>query len=400
MEQKNSVSNLGHSLLWFGAAVSIAEIATGVLIAPLGLEKGMLAILIGHLIGTGILYLAGYIGARSKLPAIESTGISFGKYGSYLFSVLNILQLLGWTAIMVIYGARAMRSVTQQLFGFQSEAGMCVLIGLLISIWILVGIKKLDKVNVFAVGGLFVITVILSFIIFNNPSMQGYADMGAMTFGGAVELSAIMPLSWLPLIGDYTRYSKSEKGGPLVSAISYFVGSCWMYAIGLGAALYTGDTDIANILLSAGMGIAALIIVIFSTVTTTFLDVYSAAVSFLNIRPKTNEKAAALTVCVLGTAIAAFVPIERYESFLYLIGSVFAPLFAILLTEYFILKKEALQEDNPINWQNLILWIVGVIIYRFFMQFDFYLGITLPVMLINSILYIILWRVQICLKKS
>ena len=85
MQSEKSITNFSHLLLWLGTAISIAEILTGSLIAPLGLVKGITAILLGHVIGTAILFLAGYIGAKSKLPAIESSQISFGKYGSYLF---------------------------------------------------------------------------------------------------------------------------------------------------------------------------------------------------------------------------------------------------------------------------------------------------------------------------
>ena len=88
MQEQQKTSGIGQGLLWFGAAVSIAEILTGALIAPLGITKGIVAILFGHLAGGVIFYLAGYIGAQSNLSAIESTRISFGKYGSFCFSIL------------------------------------------------------------------------------------------------------------------------------------------------------------------------------------------------------------------------------------------------------------------------------------------------------------------------
>lgn len=94
-KSNNNLTMLSFLTLWFGAAISIAEILTGGLIAPLGFRSGLIAIIIGHLIGTTILVLGGIIGTEARLPSIMSTGISFGKYGAYLFSVLNVLQLLG-----------------------------------------------------------------------------------------------------------------------------------------------------------------------------------------------------------------------------------------------------------------------------------------------------------------
>jgi putative hydroxymethylpyrimidine transporter CytX len=207
-----------------------------------------------------------------------------------------------------------------------------------------------------------------------------------MSFGMAVELSAAMPLSWLPLISDYTRSAKKPKAATTVSTLIYFAVSCWMYIIGLGAAIFTGNSDIAQIMLYAGLGIIGVFIIIFSTVTTTFLDAYSAGLSFNTITAKVNGKWIAIIVCVIGTLLAIFTPIEQYQNFLYLIGSVFAPMIAILITDFFILKKDHTKESASIV--NLILWAIGFVIYRLFMSVDTVIGSTLPVMIIICILSI------------
>ncbi len=313
------VSSFSLFILWFGAAVSIAEIYTGALMAPLGFSKGMQAILLGHLIGVIILGLTGIIGSEKRISAIFSTRISFGKYGSYGFSVLNIFQLLGWTAVMIIAGARSVNEISKLLWGFDQQLLWSIIIGLLICFWIGVGIKKLNKVNLLAVGLLFFLTIVLSTVVFKDFSLVNKAAEGGLSFGAAVELSVIMPLSWLPLISDYTRYARSGKGAFWGSTGGYFLGSCWMYMIGLGAALFAGNPDPSAILMAANLGIAALAIVVLSTVTTTFLDAYSAGVSLLNISPRFNEKVTAIVMAVLGTIVAIVMPIEQYENFLYAI---------------------------------------------------------------------------------
>lgn len=400
MQNENKLSNRSLSLLWFGAAISIAEVMTGTLIAPLGLKDGIMAIIIGHIIGTLILFLAGVIGSQSKLASIESSRISFGKYGSYFFSVMNILQLIGWTAVMVITASRAIDGVTLKLFDYQNTILWCILIGAVISGWVLAGFRNMEKLNFVAVGLLFVGSVILSFKIFGGAA-SSTAIEGTMTFGGAVELSAIMPISWLPLIADYTRFSQKKKSGALISSISYFAGSCWMYIIGLGAALYVGVTDIFVLLAAIGLGVVALMIIVFSTATTAFLDVYSAGISFMNITAKVKEKTVVLATCVIGVILAIITPVEQYQGFLYLIGSVFVPLFAILLTDYFIFKRIHADENKLIDIKNVVIWIAGVFIYRYLMGFDFNIGVTLPAMVLISILCITVEKVRVlCLKKS
>lgn len=396
---ENKTSSFSQFILWFGAAVSIAEILTGALLAPLGFNKGIMAILIGHIIGAIILFLAGKIGAQSKLSSIESTRISFGTYGSYLFSVLNIIQLLGWTAIMILSGAQAFNAVTKQLYGMDHEILWSILIGLLIMAWIAFGAKQLTIVNTIAVGALFIFTIILGVIVFSHPLNTVGKITDQLTFGAAVELNVTMSLSWLPLIADYTKHVKKETSGTLLSVLGYFIGSILMYAVGLGASLFAGTSDISTILLTAGLGLAALFIVVFSTVTTTFLDAFSAGISFQNINKKVNGKTAGIVVTIIGVFLAMFVPMTQYENFLYFIGSVFAPLFAIVLTDFFILKKKSIT-NHLINIPNLLIWIIGVFGYRALMPYNSIVGITLPVMIGIGLLSILInGGIKLCSKK-
>lgn len=383
-EKKTSL--LSNGLLWFGAAISIAEILTGTYYAPLGFKNGVLAILLGHVIGCTLLYLAGLIGAKSGLSSMASVRISFGKKGSYIFSIFNILQLIGWTAVMIIGAAKALRVVSHSVHGFDNQWIWCLVIGALVIVWILIGLKNLDKLNIFAVGGLLILSIVLSRVIFKSSIVSSGSELSS--FGMLVELSVAMSLSWLPLISDYTRHAGTPKTATLISVLAYFFGSSWMFIMGLGATLYLGTSDIAQILLSAGPGIVAMLILLFSTVTTTFLDVYSAGVSFFNMSEKISEKWVAIIVCIIGTLIAMFTPIEQYQNFLYLIGSVFAPMVAILFTDYYILKKKEMNES--INIINIAIWIVGFILYRMLMNLNTVMGSTLPVMIMIVLLCIII----------
>ena len=119
---------------------------------------------------------------------------------------------------------------------------------------IIIGIKNLGKVNTVAMTALFILTIILSFIIFGKGTALSISGEG-ITFGAAVELSVAMPLSWLPLISDYTREADKPVKATAVSTAVYGLVSCWMYVIGMGAAIFTAESDIAAIMLKAGLGI-------------------------------------------------------------------------------------------------------------------------------------------------
>lgn len=213
----------------------------------------------------------------------------------------------------------------------------------------------------------------------------------------AVELSVAMPLSWLPLISDYTREAEKPTKATAVSVIVYGVVSCWMYVIGMGATIFTGTSDIAQIMVKAGLGIAALLIIVLSTVTTTFLDAYSTGVSSETISKKINGKCIAVGTAVIGTIGAIFFPITDITDFLYLIGSVFAPMIAIQIADYYFLKQEC--SDHSVNWTNLIIWGIGFIMYRMLMRVDIVIGNTLPDMMITIILCVLVFQMEKKVKK-
>ena len=367
-----------NSLIWFGAAVSIAEILTGTYLAPLGFQKGLAAILLGHIIGCVLLFLAGVIGGQTRRSSMETVKMSFGQKGSLLFSVLNVMQLVGWTAIMIYDGALAA--------GGMFDLGhwlWCIIIGGLIVLWILVGITNLGRINTVAMGALFVLTLFLSKILFAGDSLMAGSLEDSMSFGAAVELSVAMPLSWLPLISDYTREAEKPVKSAAASALVYGLVSCWMYVIGLGAAIVTGEYDIAQIMIRAGLGAAGLLIIVLSTVTTTFLDAWSAGISAESIsgKLKGNGKGIALLVTVAGTLAAVTLPIYNITDFLYLIGSVFAPMIAIQIADFFLMKRDS--SKASFDWAALAVWLFGFILYRILMGIDIPVGNTLPDMVVT-----------------
>ncbi|MBK5201545.1 MAG: putative hydroxymethylpyrimidine transporter CytX [Spirochaetaceae bacterium] len=390
---KSKKSILSSSLLMFGAGVSIAEILTGTMLSPLGLKNGIIAIILGHLIGAILLFLIGVIGSDTSKSSMESVKLSFGSKGGIFFSSLNILQLVGWTGIMIISGSMAANSIIPLSLSVWS-----LIIGILIIAWVMIGIKDISKINIVAMSLLLILTIILSKVIFSpNTVNTSIISKESLSFGLAVELSAAMPLSWLPLIADYTREDKGNWSGAFFASVTYTFISMWMYLIGLGAAIFTGKVDIAQIMMSSNLGLPALLIVVLSTVTTTFLDVYSSGISSVSINTKLNEKTVAIIVATIGILLAIFTPIASFEGFLYLIGSVFAPMAAIMISDYFILHKD--HSCQRFDVSNSILWILGFIIYRISLNYETVLGNTLPVMIIIILISLITNKITLRVKS-
>lgn len=165
-------SNFENGLIWFGAGVSIAEIITGTYFAPLGFKKGFMAMLVGHIIGAVLLYMAGIIGGRTEKSAMETVKMSFGQKGGLFFALLNVLQLVGWTAIMIYDGAIS----TSHVFS-TGHIIWALVIGLLILLWIKIGLSNLGKLNTVSMSLLFILTIVLSFKVFKGISFNSQRQL-------------------------------------------------------------------------------------------------------------------------------------------------------------------------------------------------------------------------------
>lgn len=370
MQSIKKTTTSENSLIWFGAGLSVAEIITGTAYAGMGMASAFGAILLGHVIGCLLLGAAGWIGAKTARSSMQTVRMSFGHHGAKLFALLNVLQLAGWTSIMTYDAAVAANGV----WGI-GQWVWCAVIGALIIVWILIGVTNLGKVNVVAMAALFVLTVIISVKVFSAHGSLP-APMGeAMSFGMGVELAVAMPLSWLPLISDYTRTAAKPAQATIASAVTYGLVSCWMYAIGYGMATFAGTADLAQMLLTAGLGVAGLIVIVFSTVTTTFLDAWSSGISAEALHERIPSKWVAIGVTVLGAAAAMLFNMDSIVDFLYLIGSVFAPMIAILIVDFFVFKRDVTARAvDPIA---IVTWIAGLALYRVLMLTDLPLGYTI-----------------------
>ncbi|EOC69845.1 permease for cytosine/purine, uracil, thiamine, allantoin family protein [Neisseria meningitidis NM3164] len=373
-------SSAAIGLIWFGAAVSIAEISTGTLLAPLGWQRGLAALLLGHAVGGALFFAAAYIGALTGRSSMESVRLSFGKRGSVLFSVANMLQLAGWTAVMIYAGATVSSALGKVLWDGESFVWWALANGALIVLWLVFGARKTGGLKTVSMLLMLLAVLWLSAEVFSMAGSTAAQVSDGMSFGTAVELSAVMPLSWLPLAADYTRQARRPFAATLTATLAYTLTGCWMYALGLAAALFTGETDVAKILLGAGLGAAGILAVVLSTVTTTFLDAYSAGVSANNISAKLSETPIAVAVAVVGTLLAVLLPVTEYENFLLLIGSVFAPMAAVLIADFFVLKRR--EEIEGFDFAGLVLWLAGFILYRFLLSsgWESSIGLTAPVM--------------------
>lgn len=107
--------------------------------------------------------------------------------------------------------------------------------------------QSLTSANLFF---LLILTTVMTVVIFRQTPDFSVVKSSRF-FGTGFELSIIMPISWFPLIADYTSLSESKKGVWIAPFAVYFTGSCWMYGIGMFGGIYSGSPDPTGIMLAA-----------------------------------------------------------------------------------------------------------------------------------------------------
>ena len=337
-----------YGLIWFGAAISLAEIEAG-----LYCRGSLSAVILGHLLGGAMLFLAGLIGARTRQNGMECTKAFFGTLGMRFFAVVNVLQLIGWTAVMISQGADAAHEIIPSM----PLWSLASILGILVAIWIFIGLRSFSIVSACSIVLLLVLVAILSVRIATSNPVMPIEDGGETSdFWAIFEMSLAMPLSWLPLISDYTKESKAPVTASATSAIVYTIGSIWMYMLGIGLASL-GQDNIAVGIKSMGLGAGALLIVLISTTTTTFLDAYSAGESSKTLVGRLNPKLVGVAVCALGVGLSVCGIMDHYINFLYLISSLLAPMAVVMLTSYLLPRK-------PSIIANAVAYVAGFATYQ------------------------------------
>ena len=403
---ERNLNGIDYFLLWAGVAISLAEIWAGGFLAPMGFWAGFLAIVLGHIIGNTFMALGGVIGSQHGITSMVSVRPAFGIRGSNLPAVLNIIQLIGWASIMLIIGGQAGAMLGAPFGGILASSQFwIVLIGMGTLLWALGTGKSIWKIlQTTAVIALLLVIVLMSWVSIGEfGSGVNATKPDPMPFMIGLDLVIAMPISWMPLVADYSRFAKKSATAFWNTWWGYFIVSSWMYLLGLMATLVTGETDPGALILQTmgkiGFAVPALIMVVFSTITSDFPDIYSATCSMMNISKKIKANTVMWIAGMLSIVVALVFPMDQYENFLLFIGAMFMPLFGVVLTDYFLLRKGKLQIEaidtvggpywyfKGVNITAAVAWAAGFVTFEIIALMKYAVGGSIPSMLVAGLIF-------------
>src|SRR6202034_2864335 len=157
-------------------------------------------------------------------------------------------------------------------------------------------------------------------------------------FWAATDTVVAVAISFAPLAADYTRHSRSPRAAFAGALGGYGVTHVLCYVIGLLAlvtAAHGNSSHIFGAFIALPAGSLGFAILAARELDQSFADVYSTAISLQNLRPLWDRRILAGLITALVTAGALWLNIADYENFLTLLGSVFVPMSAVLIADYF-----------------------------------------------------------------
>jgi NCS1 family nucleobase:cation symporter-1 len=367
--QPRTLRFLDQTALWGNLGVSLLGPVTAVFVVANGMSfmAAFTAIVFGTLVGTIGLGLANVAGARSGVPAMVLLRGLFGARLSYLPTILNLIQVLGWAVfeLVVISTAASLLLPWHATWPYVLIAGVVTTV---MAVWPLGSVRMLRRYALIAV---FAAMAYLFVQLFRQP-LPSFSHGTFTGFWAGVDLVIAVSVSWIPLAADYSRHSRSTGSAFAGSYVGYSVSQIACYGLGLLAFSTVASADPSEhgmfaALIAVPVGWLAFGILVLRELDESFANVYSTAVSVQNLRPRADRRLLAIAIGAAATLLALVVDIAAYVNFLYLIGSIFVPLFAVFAAQYFVYhgwRDWDSSERAPSRFGLLLPWGLGFVAYQ------------------------------------
>ena len=372
------LGTLDMGLLWGNLGVSLLVLVAGTYLVPaLSLPEAFLAIVIGAAIGNAMLGVAGMIGADARVPGMVLMRAPLGARGSFLPTGVNVVQCLGWSIFELVIIATAAAALSDELFGFSATWLWTLLFGAVALVLALLGPIGFVRrfVRRFAVWIVPAALLYLTWWALDGAGVGALWDRpgeGGLSVWQGADLVVAITVSWIPLAADYTRFATSRRSALVGSGLGYLVPDTWLLMLGAVLFFSRDLSDPAGVPAAVAAGGLAAVLALFALLVTetdeAFANVYSSAVSLQNLLPAAPQRLLIAGMSVLATIGALAIDLVAYESFLLLLGSLFVPLFAVLLADWLLAGRRYVAEDvfAAPAWRPgaIAAWIAGFALYQ------------------------------------
>lgn len=353
--------------LWSNLGISLFGPLTGALVAlSVGsVAGGIAAVVVGCVIGGLILGGSAMFGAVTGAPSMVALRGLLGRRGSVVPTVLNILQNIGWGTMEII----VISTTAASILGADWRWPFVVLTGLVTTVMAVRPLGSVRLLRSVMVWLVLLCSVYLFVVVLSQPR-HSIDQSGVIGFWPAVDLAVAGVVSFAPLASDYSRHSRSTAAAFAGAGLGYGLAAIAYYSLGvLAVAHLVGDLSGANLigaLVALPAGGIALFILMVDEVDEAFANIYSTTMSVHNILPDVDRRVVSVAIGVVATLLAGLMDFSRYQSFLFLIGSFFVPLFTVAVVDFLLVRQRDwdVSDRAPFRWAPVLAWLGGFLTYQ------------------------------------
>ncbi|MGW9404106.1 purine-cytosine permease family protein [Arthrobacter sp. NPDC055585] len=402
-------------MIWLAANFVVTTLLTGTLIVP-GVSFGAAVwmIILGTLIGAVVLTLIGNIGTRTGLPTMAITRGAFGVRGSLVPVVANVVILMGWSWVQAMLAGVTVNYAVEQFTGFSSPVLFAVLCQTLVVFLAILGhggIAKVEPWLAVVILGIMVYVFVSAFTTFTPAEFGGIEVDESLGYTNFMVLDIVIAtaISWTVLSADFNRLARSSRAGIIGSGIGYTVSTTLAMVLGataIGYVILSGDAAASfdpTVIVSA-FGTPLAIVIFMSVMATNTMVVYGMVTSVVHAQVRWKARFLPTSLAVGAVAIAGstwMALLDQFTGFLVMIGAFFVPVFAIMIVDYYIIKRGRYSRDilRPsggaywytagVNWAAIVVWTVGAAAsYVLTYVWPSPVGATIPAFVLTFVLYL------------
>jgi NCS1 family nucleobase:cation symporter-1 len=159
-----------------------------------------------------------------------------------------VLQCLGWATFEIIIIAAAAAALSDELLGFGGQDVWTLVFGAVAAVLALVGPVGVVRrfIRKFAVYFVLISLVYLTWWALDTASVRELWNRqgeGGTTIWLGMDLVIAVTVSWVPLIPDYSRFSRDRRSAFVGAGLGYFFAGSWMLALGAIVVLTRGVSE-------------------------------------------------------------------------------------------------------------------------------------------------------------
>jgi len=363
---------------WYSLAavliVTNINIPTLILGAQLGLQSSfsvlVIAVVVSFVLVNLVAALTTSAAYATKLSAAMLIRYTFGSVGGRIISLFIVMSMTGWFAVQTEVFATSIMKISDDFLDLPlARVPTIIMSVVLMTSTALIGYKAIEKLS-FVSAPLLLILVITPFFMFDLDEgfseIIGHVPEKQLTFSMLITILIGGFISWPVNVPDITRYARSMKDSQIAVFMNFTVASSLLILMTALLGVFTGETDFIKIMYGVGLGVPALLVLMFASWTTNDSNLYSSSLALAGVIDTFKKWQLVIVAAVIGGCLATYGILDKFIPWLVFLGIVTTPISGVLGADFLsnrsFYKAENLSILAKFRAHTLCAWLLAVLL--------------------------------------